>query len=137
MQGIIEAVHHHTNGGIGSIFICGEDGATYFGHFSNFTRKTKHYKIGRTVTFDVEDNGRAHPDAINIDVEIPANLRKQDELISIQHLRDGAYVKRILKPNGERRSLIIKDKRRIIDCFSDFERDMVWMYQRGPSGECE
>lgn len=136
MKGIIESeYHHHDNNGIVWVFICGEDGNTYFGHCSNFTRKSKHYKKGRTVTFDAEDNGHSHPNAVNIDVELPENAFKpRDELISIQHLPDGAYIKRIRKPDGTELSLIIRDGVLHISCLSEYERDMVWMYQRGPSG---
>ena len=136
MKGIIETEFHHpVNSGITHLFICGDDGNVYFGHHTNFVRKSKHYKKGRAVTFDAEDNGRAHPDAVNIDVEVPENpLKQQDELLSIQHLRDGAYIKRIRKPSGQEVSLIIKDGTLILSCLPEYERDMVWMYQRGPSG---
>ena len=100
-----------------------------------FVRKSKHYKKGRVVTFDAEDNGKAHPYAVNIDVEVPENpLKQQDELLSIQHLRDGAYIKRIRKASGKEVSLIIKDGELILSCLPEYEQDMVWIYQRGPSG---
>lgn len=143
MKGIIENVQHYpgnvgtVGGGIQSIWIAGDDGVVYFGHRHNFTRKAKHYKKGAAVTFDAVDNGRAHMDAINIDVEVPVNptARPRDELISIQHLQDGAYVKRVRKHDGTEVSLIVKDGRLIISCLSEYERDMIWMYRRGPSGE--
>jgi len=136
MRGIIETEFHHvTNNGITHIFICGDDGKTYFGHRNSFVKKTKHYRKGRVVTFDVEDNGGSHLAAVNIDVEVPENPRKaQDEFISITHLRDGAYVKRIRKPSGIEVSMIIKEGRMILSCLPEYERDMVWIYQRGPSG---
>ena len=135
MKGIIEAEFHHpVNNGINHIYICGDDGVTYFGHNSNFNRKSRHYRKGRVVTFDAEDNGRAHPDAVNIDVEVPENPNRQnDELLSIEHLRDGAYIKRVRKAKtGQEISLIIKDGALIISCLPEYERDMVWVYQRGP-----
>lgn len=142
MKGIIEDVRHYpggvgtVGGGIQSIWIAGDDGAVYFGHKHEFTRKAKHYKKGAAVTFDVVDNGRAHMAAINIDVEVPVNpARPGDELISIQHLQDGAYVKRVRKHDGIEVSLIVKDGRLIISCLPEYERDMIWMYRRGPSEE--
>lgn len=137
MKGIIEVeFHHHVNNGISHIFIRGDDGNVYFGHNNDFNRKSKHYKKGRTVTFDIEKTDRAHDSAVNIDVEIPENPKKEnDELISITSLRDGAYVKRIKKTTtGKLISMIIKDGELIISCLSEYERDMIWMYQRGPSG---
>lgn len=135
MKGIIETeFHHHGNNGISHIFIAGDDGITYFGHNNDFNRKSKHYKKGRVVTFDVEDNGRAHPNAVNIDVEVPER-QPTEELLSVEHLRDGAYVKRIRKiMTGQELSLIVKDGKLVISCLPEYERDMVWMYQRGPSG---
>ena len=135
MRGIIETEFHHAvNGGITHLFICGDDGITYFGHRNEFKQKPKHYKKGRVVTFDAQDNGRAHPDAVDIEVEIPERPNLSDELLSIQHLPDGAYVKRIRKPSGVEVSLIIKDGTLVISCLPEYERDMIWMYQRGPSG---
>ena len=135
MRGIIETVFHHAgNNGINHIFICGDDGNCYFGHRTEFKRKAKHYKKGRVVTFDVQDNGRAHPDAVGIDVEVPAQPDKEDELVSIRHLPDGAYVKRIRKANGTEVTMIVKDHTLLISCIPEYERDMIWMYQRGPSG---
>lgn len=137
MKGIIEVEFHHpVNNGISHIFIRGDDGTTYFGHNNDFNRKAKHYKKGRTVTFDVELTDRAHPSAVNIDVEVPENPRREpDELISITGLRDGAFIKRVKKAKtGKQVSMIIKDGELIISCLPEYERDMVWMYQRGPSG---
>ena len=136
MKGIIEVeFHHHVNNGISHIFIRGDEGNVYFGHNNDFNRKSKHYKKGRTVTFDIEKTDRAHDSAMNIDVEIPENPRKaQDEFISITGLRDGAFVKRIRKPSGIEVSMIIKDGRMILSCLPEYERDMVWIYQRGSSG---
>ncbi len=137
MKGIIEVEFHHpVNNGISHIFIRGDDGVVYFGHNNDFNRKSKHYKKGRTVTFDTLETDRAHPSATNIDVEVPENPRREpDELISIQGLRDGAFIKRVRKAKtGKAVSMIIKDGELIISCLSEYERDMVWMYQRGPSG---
>ena len=135
MRGIIETEFHHAvNNGINHIFICGDDGNSYFGHRTEFKRKAKHYKKGRVVTFDVQDNGRAHPDAVGIDVEVPAQPDKEDELVSIRHLPDGAYVKRIRKPNGTEVTMIVKDHTLLLSGIPEYERDMIWMYQRGPSG---
>ena len=135
MRGIIETEFHHAgNNGINHIFICGDDGNCYFGHRTEFKRKAKHYKKGRVVTFDVEDNGRAHLNAVGIDVEVPAQPDKEDELVSIRHLPDGAYVKRIRKANGAEVTMIVKDHTLLISCIPEYERDMIWMYQRGPSG---
>ena len=135
MRGIIETEFHHAeNNGITHIFICGEDGNSYFGHRTEFRRKAKHYKKGRVVTFEVQDNGRAHPDAVGIDVEIPDQPEKEDELLSIRHLHGGAYVKRIRKSNGTEITMIVKDHTLLISCIPEYESDMIWMYQRGPSG---
>ena len=141
MKGIIKDVHYFASkpgdngGGIATIWIVGDDGNEYFGHGNEFIRKNKHYKKGRSVTFDAIDNGTAHQDAINIDVEIPAAPEnKQDEFLGLVRLPDGAYIKRLRKPDGKELSLIIKDGELIISSLSVFERDMVWMYQRGPSG---
>jgi hypothetical protein len=80
----------------------------------------------------------AHPNAVNIDVEVPVSPVKEDELLSIQHLPDGAYIKRIRKTSGKAEgtevSMIIKDRKMILSCLPEYERDMVWIYQRGPSG---
>lgn len=138
MRGIIETeFHHHGNNGISHIFIAGDDGITYFGHNNDFNRKSKHYKKGRVVTFDVEDNGRAHPNAVNIDVEVPVNPSKEDELVYFKHLPDGAFIKRVRKYTGVEVCLLIKDNALILSCLPEYERDMVWIYQRGPSGEAE
>ena len=143
MNGIIESVHHYAategnnGGGVQSIFIAGDDGQVYFGHKVNFNRKSKHYKPGRAVTFDVEPTDRAHPAAINIDVEVPVNPAKEDEVIYFKHLPDGAYIKRIRKFTGVEVCLLIKDNTLIISCLPEYERDMVWIYQRGPSGEAD
>ena len=138
MRGIIESEFHHpTLNCISHVFIAGDDGNTYFGHRTEFTKKARHYKKGRAVTFDAMDNGRARPDAVNIDVELPDPVRKSDELLSIEHLRDGAYIKRVRKPSGQEVSMIIKDGTLVISCLPEYERDMVWMYQRGPSGRAE
>lgn len=141
MKGIIKDVHYFASkpgangGGIATIWIVGDDGNEYFGHGNDFIRKNKHYKKGRSVTFDAVDNGRAHQDATNIDVEIPAAPEdKQDEFLGIVRLPDGAYIKRLRKPDGKELSLIIKDGELVISSLSVFEKDMVWMYQRGPSG---
>ena len=135
MKGIIEVEFHHpTNNGISHIFIAGDDGITYFGHNNDFNRKSKHYRKGRIVTFDVVETERAHPSAVNIDVEVPVR-EPTEELLSVEHLRDGAYIKRIRKvKTGQELSLIVKDGKLIISCLPEFERDMLWMYQRGPSG---
>ena len=142
MKGIIKTVHHfpsnvgENGGGVQYIFIVGDDGQEYFGHRNSFNRKAKHYKANRAVTFDVEDEGRAHPSAVNIDVEVPVNLKQpEDELVSIKHLQDGAYVKRIRKATGKEVCLIIKNGELVISCLPEYERNMIWMYQRGPSGE--
>ena len=138
MRGIIETeFHHHGNNAISHIFIAGDDGITYFGHNNDFNRKSKHYKKGRVVTFDVEDNGRAHPNAVNIDVEVPVNPSKEDELVYFKHLPDGAFIKRVRKYTGVEVCLLIKDNALILSCLPEYERDMVWIYQRGPSGEAE
>lgn len=135
MRGIIEKAFYSLNGGgISSIYICGDDGTTYFGHHSNFTRKNRHYKEGRTVTFGVEDNGKKHLDATCIDVEVPENPQKpQDQFISIKHLQDGAIIKRILTPKGEYRSLLISDGTLVIDCLSEYEAAAEQMYYMGPA----
>lgn len=137
MNGIIEAVHHYSNGGLQSIFITGDDGQVYFGHKTQFNRKSKHYKPGRAVTFDVVPNDRAHPEAVNIDVEVPVNPSKEDELVYFKHLPDGAFIKRVRKYTGVEVCLLIKDNALILSCLPEYERDMVWIYQRGPSGEAE
>lgn len=138
MKGIIESTFYHpTLNCISHVFIVGDDGNTYFGHRTQFIKKAKHYRKGRVVTFAAEDNGHARPDAVNIDVELPDPVRKSDELLSIEHLRDGAYIKRVRKPSGQEVSMIIKDGTLVISCLPEFERDMVWMYQRGPSGRAE
>lgn len=126
MKGIIEAEYHHpVNNGINHIFICGEDGQTYFGHNTGFTRKSKHYRKGRAVTFEVEDRGMSHPNAVNIDVEVPVSPVTEDELLSIQHLPDGAYIKRIRKTSGKAEgtevSMIIKDRKMILSCLPEYE----------------
>lgn len=142
MNGIIESVYHYATdgfngGGIKSVYICGEDGVIYFGHKSNFTRKSKHYLKGRKVTFDIGSCDRAHPEALNVDVEVPDRPQRQDQLVSITHLTDGAYIKRIIKPDGKRRSLIIKDGELLMSVKPEYENDMLWIYRRGPSGENE
>ena len=133
MTGIIKEEYHIANGGVGSVYIIGDDGVEYYGHGYNFVKKNKHYKKGRKVTFDVEDNNRAHLDAVNIDVEIPAKPEKST-VLSFELLRDGAYVKRIEKPDGLRISMIIKEHTMILTGLSEYEKDMIWIYQRGPSG---
>lgn len=133
MTGIIKEAFYISNGGIGSVYIIGDDGVEYYGHGYHFVKKNKHYKKGRRVTFDVENNNRAHLDAVNIDVEIPASPEKST-VLSFELLRDGAYVKRIEKQDGTRISRIVKNNILIMSCLSEYERDMVWIYQRGPSG---
>ena len=137
MKGIIEEVSYFVpDGGVKWVFICGDDGVKYFGHKTDFIKKSKHYKKGHEVTFDVVQTERAHPGAVNIDVEVPdRDTRKDDTLISIDHLRDGAIVKRIMKHTGVVVSMIIKDGRMILSCLPEYERDMIWIYQRGPSGK--
>ena len=135
ITGIIEREYFSANGNcINSVIIAGDDGVVYFGHHADFNRKSKHYRKGRRVTFEPLDEGRAHINAKNIDVEVPARPDKEEELVGITHLRDGAYVKRIRKATGAEVSLIIKDGRLVISCLPEYERDMIWMYQRGPSG---
>lgn len=133
MTGIIKDEYHLSNGGIGQIWIIGDDGEEYFGHGHHFVKKSKHYKKGRRVTFDVENNNRAHLDAVNIDVEIPISPEK-DTVLSFARLPDGAYVKRIEKPDGLRISMIIKEHTVILAGLSEYEKDIIWIYQRGPSG---
>lgn len=141
MKGIIESEFHFAeegfNGGsIKSVWIAGEDGQRYYGHHSQFVKKRKHYRKGRNVTFDPVQTERANPEAHNIDVEVPERPQDvPDTLVYIKHLPDGAYVKRILK--GKKQidvCMLIKDGAVILTCLPEYERDMVWMYQRGPSG---
>ena len=54
-----------------------------------------------------------------------------------KHLPDGAFIKRIRKYTGVEVCLLIKDNALILSCLPEYERDMVWIYQRGPSGEAE
>lgn len=133
MKGTIEKVLHATGK---AIFICGDDGRTYFGVNEHFLRKSKHYTKGKMVTFDVvKDEEHAHDRAVNIDVEIPENpSQPQSELISIRHLLDGAIIKRKREPTGELHSYIIKDGKLIIHALTEYEKDIVWVYRRGPSG---
>lgn len=133
MTGVIKKEFHIANVGIGSVYIIGDDGVEYYGHGYNFVKKNKHYKLGRKVTFDVEDNNRAHLDAVNIDVEIPISPEKET-VLDITNLPDGAYVKRIEKPDGLRISMIIKEHTVILTGLSEYEKDIIWIYQRGPSG---
>lgn len=139
MKGIIESEYHYNpngmnGGGIKSVMILGDDGVVYFGHKTNFLRKSKHYKKGRTVTFDAIDESRTHLAATNIDVEVPINPQKEEIFECAFDLQDGGYVKRIIKPDGTKLSLIIKNGKLIISCLREYERDMIWMYRRGPSG---
>lgn len=133
MTGVIKKEFHIVNGGIGSVYIIGDDGVEYYGHGYNFIRKNKHYKMGRKVTFDVEDNNRAHLDAVSIDVEIPIRP-ENDTVLSFTNLPDGAYVKRVEKRDGTKISMIIKENTMILSCLPEYEKDMIWIYQRGPSG---
>lgn len=138
MTGIIEKTYHFVEdskgGGVKSVWIAGDDGTVYFGHKDNFAKKSKHYKKGRKVTFDIEDQGREHLAAVNIDVEVPENPEKQEELIGIVHLSDGAYIKRIRKPNGKDVSLLIKDGEMIFSCLPEYERNAVREYRIGALG---
>jgi len=135
MKGIIESVFRHpVNNGVNSINIAGDDGVVYFGHRNDFAKKCKHYRKGREVTFEAVNEGRTHLRAVSIDVEVPARPEKEDVLVSVTHLADGAYVKRIIKSSGTRVCLIVKDGRLVISCLPEFEKDMIWMYQRGGSG---
>ena len=137
MKGVIETVlHQGQNNSKSAVFICGDDGNTYFGLPIDFLHKGKHYTKGRTVTFDVlKDEVHSHDRAVNIDVEIPPNTGKPvPELVSIQHLQDGAFVKRTRWWDGELHSYIIKDGRLIIHALSQYEKDIIWIYRRGPSG---
>lgn len=137
MKGVIEKVlHQGQNNSKSAVFICGDDGNTYFGLPCDFLHKGKHYVTGKTVTFDiVKDDVHTHDRAVNIDVEIPVNAEKPaPELVSIQHLQDGAFVKRTRWWDGELHSYIIKDGRLIIHALSQYEKDIIWIYRRGPSG---
>ena len=141
MKGIIESVYHFSemgfnNGSIKSIWITGEDGQRYFGHHTQFAKKRKHYKKGRTVTFEPVQGERAHPEADNIDVEVPENPNEvPDTLLFIRHLPDGAYVKHIQRGKNQIEvCMLIKERTVILTCLPEYERDMIWIYQRGPSG---
>ena len=137
MKGVIEEVlRQGQNHSKSAVFICGDDGNTYCGLPIDFLHKGKHYTKGKTVTFDVmKDEEHSHDRAVNIDVEIPPTAEKpQPELVNIQHLQDGAFVKRTRWWDGELHSYIIKDGRLIIHALSQYEKDIIWIYRRGPSG---
>ena len=134
MKGFVKSAHYMQSGGIGWVFIAGEDGIEYFGHGHNFASKNKHYKPGVNVLFDAEDNGRLHPDAVNIRLETPPQPGKRDELLNVINLGEGVYCKRLREPSGKEYSLIVKDNTMIMKGLPVFEKDMIWIFRRGPSG---
>lgn len=135
MKGIVKSAHYFNNGGIAWVFIAGDDGQEYFGHGNEFVSKNKHYKPGVGVTFDAEDRGHAHQDAVNIALETPPKPGPTDELLKLVTLPDGAWLKRVREPSGKEYSLIIKEGHLVMKGQPVFEKDMVWVYQRGPSGD--
>lgn len=53
-------------------WILGDDGNDYYVYYKDLIQKEKYYrKAGKKVTFDVEDRGGEHLNAVNIDVEVP------------------------------------------------------------------
>ena len=134
MKGFVKSAHYFNGGGIAWVFIAGDDGQEYFGHGTQFKNKSKHYRPGVNVVFDAEDNGRSHPDAINISLETPPQPGKQDELLNCINLGNGAYCKRLREPSGKEYSLIVVNGTMHMKCLPVYEKDMIWMYRRGPSG---
>ena len=134
MKGFVKNAHYFPNGGIAWVFIAGEDGVEYFGHGREFASKNKHYRPGVNVVFDAEDNGRSHQEAVNIRLETPPQPGKQDELLHLVNMGGGVYCKRVRKPDGKEYSLIIKDGAMIMMGLPVFEKDLIWIFRRGPSG---
>ena len=58
-------------------WIIGEDGNSYFLHYSDMQMPEKYYKQGRKVTFDPADQGREHLNAVNVYVEKPEPVEKR------------------------------------------------------------
>lgn len=67
MKGTITRFRPDTGAG----WIMGENGEEFFLRFNHMRQKQKHYKVGRTVTFDPLDVGRDHREAGNVTVEVP------------------------------------------------------------------